>query len=81
LIPIHRGVVAIPAFHGQPDHRIFGIPLGSYTIDAINSQDFAVVRAMVFLGSVLHRGPHPVPTDMAYTLSPIRGSVEKNDGL
>ena len=33
----------------------FGIPgLGSYTIDAINAQDFAVVRAMVFLGSVLY---------------------------
>ena len=31
----------------------FGIPgLGSYTIDAINQQDFAIVRAMVFLGSV-----------------------------
>ena len=28
----------------------FGIPgLGSYTIDAIQAQDFAVVRSMVFL--------------------------------
>ena len=33
----------------------FGIPgLGSYTIDAIQAQDFAVVRAMVFLGSFLY---------------------------
>ena len=33
----------------------FGIPgLGSYVIDAINRQDFAIVRAMVFLGSVLY---------------------------
>lgn len=33
----------------------FGIPgLGSYTIDAINAQDFAIVRAIVFLGSVLY---------------------------
>jgi peptide/nickel transport system permease protein len=33
----------------------FGIPgLGSYTIDAINSQDFAIVRAMVYLGAVLY---------------------------
>jgi len=33
----------------------FGIPgLGSYTIDAINAQDFSVVRAMVFLGSALY---------------------------
>ena len=33
----------------------FGIPgLGSYTIDAINAQDFAVVRSMVFIGSLLY---------------------------
>ncbi|MBW3623630.1 MAG: ABC transporter permease [Armatimonadetes bacterium] len=33
----------------------FGIPgLGSMTVDAINSQDFAVIRAMVFLGTVLY---------------------------
>ena len=33
----------------------FGIPgLGSYTIDAINAQDFAVVRVMVFIGSALY---------------------------
>jgi peptide/nickel transport system permease protein len=33
----------------------FAIPgLGSYTIDAINNQDFAIVRVMVFLGSVLY---------------------------
>ena len=36
----------------------FGIPgLGSYTIDAINAQDFSIVRAMVFLGA--SRGPDP----------------------
>lgn len=33
----------------------FGIPgLGTMTVDAINSQDFAVIRAMVFLGTVLY---------------------------
>lgn len=33
----------------------FGIPgLGGYLVDAINSQDFAVVRAMVFLGTILY---------------------------
>jgi len=33
----------------------FGIPgLGNYLVDAINSQDFAVVRAMVFLGTLLY---------------------------
>jgi peptide/nickel transport system permease protein len=28
--------------------------LGSYTIDAIQQQDFAIVRAMVFLGSLTY---------------------------
>jgi peptide/nickel transport system permease protein len=46
----------------------FGIPgLGSYTIDAINAQDFAIVRAMVFLGSVLYI-VGLVLTDLSYTL-------------
>ncbi len=54
LIPILTGVVVvIPLlFIGSLImESFFGIPgLGSYTIDAINSQDFAIVRAMVFLG-------------------------------
>jgi len=58
LIPILTGVVVvIPSlFLGSLlFESFFGIPgLGSYTIDAINAQDFAVVRAMVFLGSVLY---------------------------
>jgi peptide/nickel transport system permease protein len=46
----------------------FGIPgLGSFTIDAINAQDFAVVRAMVFLGSVLYI-VGLILTDISYTL-------------
>ena len=57
-IPILTGVVvAIPMlFLGSLlAESFFGIPgLGSYTIDAIQAQDFAVVRAMVFLGSVLY---------------------------
>jgi peptide/nickel transport system permease protein len=33
----------------------FAIPgLGSYTIDAIQNQDFAIVRTMVFIGSLLY---------------------------
>ncbi|MBM6703302.1 ABC transporter permease [Sutterella massiliensis] len=33
----------------------FGIPgLGSYTIDALNAQDFSVVRTMVFLGTAAY---------------------------
>jgi len=46
----------------------FGIPgLGSYTIDAINSQDFAIVKAMVFLGSVLYI-IGLILTDISYTV-------------
>jgi peptide/nickel transport system permease protein len=58
LIPILTGVVVvIPLlFMGSLlTESFFGIPgLGSYTIDAINAQDFAVVRAMVFIGSLLY---------------------------
>jgi len=71
LIPILTGVVAvIPLlFMGSLiTEAFFGIPgLGSYTIDAIQSQDFAVVRAMVFLGSVLYI-IGLVMTDISYTL-------------
>jgi peptide/nickel transport system permease protein len=46
----------------------FGIPgLGSYVIDAIRSQDFAVVRAMVFVGSLLTIFGLLL-TDVSYTL-------------
>ena len=47
----------------------FGIPgLGSFTIDAIAGQDFAGVRAMVFLGSLLYI-LGLVLTDISYTLA------------
>jgi peptide/nickel transport system permease protein len=47
----------------------FGIPgLGSYTIDAINAQDFAVVRAMVFVGSSLYVFGL-ILTDISYTIA------------
>jgi peptide/nickel transport system permease protein len=71
LIPILTGVVVILPllFMGSLiTESFFGIPgLGSYTIDAINSQDFAIVRAMVFLGSVLYI-LGLVLTDISYTL-------------
>ncbi len=71
LIPILTGVVVvIPLlFLGSLlTESFFGIPgLGSYTIDAINSQDFAIVRAMVFLGSVLYI-IGLILTDISYTL-------------
>ena len=45
----------------------FGIPgLGTYTIEAISAQDFAVVHAMVFLGSMLYILAY-LATDIAYT--------------
>ena len=71
MIPILTGVVVvIPLlFMGSLlTESFFGIPgLGSYTIDAIQSQDFAIVRAMVFLGSVLYI-LGLILTDISYTL-------------
>jgi peptide/nickel transport system permease protein len=79
LIPILTGVVVvIPLlFMGSLiTESFFGIPgLGSYTIDAINSQDFAVVRAMVFLGSVLYI-VGLILTDISYTLVDPRVRLE-----
>lgn len=47
----------------------FAIPgLGSLTVDAINSQDFAVVRAMVFLGTVLYI-VGAILTDVSYAVA------------
>lgn len=58
LLPILTGAVsAVPLlFMGSLiAESFFGIPgLGSYTIEAINSQDLSIVRAMVFLGSALY---------------------------
>ena len=45
----------------------FGIPgLGAYVIDAITGQDFAIVRSMVFVGSVIYILSYIV-IDVAYT--------------
>jgi peptide/nickel transport system permease protein len=71
LIPILTGVVVVLPllFMGSLlTEAFFGIPgLGSYTLDAINNQDFAIVRAMVFLGSVLYI-LGLLLTDISYTL-------------
>ena len=71
LIPILTGVVVvIPLlFMGSLlTESFFGVPgLGSYTIDAINAQDFAVVRSMVFIGSVLYI-VGLILTDISYTV-------------
>ena len=71
MIPILTGVVVlIPLlFLGSLiTESFFGIPgLGSYTIDAISSQDFAVVRAMVFIGSAFYI-VGLILTDISYTV-------------
>jgi len=70
LVPILTGVVAILPllFMGSLlVESFFGIPgLGSYTIDGIQRQDFAIVRSMVFLGSVLYV-VGLLLTDISYT--------------
>ena len=72
LIPILTGVVVVipMLFMGSLlTESFFGIPgLGSYTIDAINAQDFAVVRSMVFIGSVLYIAGLLL-TDVSYTVA------------
>jgi peptide/nickel transport system permease protein len=71
MIPILTGVVVvIPLlFMGSLlTESFFSIPgLGSYTIDAINAQDFSIVRAMVFLGSLLYIAGL-ILTDISYTI-------------
>jgi peptide/nickel transport system permease protein len=71
LIPILTGVVVvIPSlFIGSLImESFFGIPgLGSYTIDAIHHQDFGILRAMVFLGSVMYIAGL-ILTDISYVL-------------
>jgi peptide/nickel transport system permease protein len=46
---------------------LFGIPgLGAYVIDAISGQDFAILRSIVFIGSLLYIGTY-ILIDIAYT--------------
>jgi peptide/nickel transport system permease protein len=72
MIPILTGVVVLLPllFLGRLlTESFFGIPgLGSYTIDAINNQDFAIVRSIVYLGTLLYI-LGLILTDIAYTLA------------
>ncbi len=72
MIPILTGVVVVlpTLFIGSLlTESFFAIPgLGSYTIDAIGQQDFAIVRSMVFLGSVLYI-LGLLLTDISYTMA------------
>ena len=71
LIPIMTGIVVVlpSLFLGSLiTESFFGVPgLGSYTIEAIRAQDFAIVRSMVFLGSLLYI-LGLILTDISYTL-------------
>ena len=79
MIPILTGVVvSIPfLFYGSLlIESFFAIPgLGSFTIDAIQSQDFAIVRSMVYLGSILYIAGLLL-TDISYTLVDPRVRLE-----
>jgi peptide/nickel transport system permease protein len=71
LIPILTGIVVLlpTLFMGSLImESFFGIPgLGSYTIGAIQQQDFEIVRVMVFLGTLLYI-LGLILTDISYTL-------------
>lgn len=71
MIPILTNVVvSIPfLFYGSLImETFFSIPgLGNFTIDAIQAQDFAIVRSMVYLGSILYI-IGLILTDISYTL-------------
>jgi len=79
MLPILTGTAsALPLlFMGSLiAESFFGIPgLGSYTIDAIGAQDFAVVRAMVFLGASLYI-VGLILADISYTLADPRVRFE-----
>ena len=72
MLPILTSTVAVfpMLFMGSLImESFFGIPgLGSYTIDAINAQDFSIVRAMVFLGTAAYV-LGLLLTDIAYTIA------------
>jgi len=79
MIPILTGVVVVipTLFMGSLlTESFFGIPgLGSYTIEAIQAQDFGIVRSMVFIGTVLYV-IGLIATDISYTLVDPRVRIE-----
>ncbi len=82
LLPILTGVVVIipMLFMGSLImESFFGIPgLGSYTIEAIQQQDFSIVRAMVFLGTVFYI-IGLILTDFSYVLADPRINLKARD--
>jgi peptide/nickel transport system permease protein len=79
LIPVlTKVVIEIPfLFTGSILlESFFGIPgLGSITVDAINSNDFATLRTMVYIGALLFIAGQ-VLTDISYTLVDPRVRLE-----
>ncbi len=79
MIPILTNVVmTIPfLFMGSlVMENFFAIPgLGSFTIDAIYAQDFAIVRCMVYIGAILYI-IGLLLTDISYTLADPRIRLE-----
>ena len=66
----HVGALLPYAFLGSiVFESFFGIPgLGTYVVEAIAGQDFAIVHTMVFLGSLLYILAY-LATDIAYTFA------------
>lgn len=79
MIPILTNAVVVIPFLFMGDllyESFFSIPgLGNFTLDAINSQDFAIVRSMVFLGSILYIAGLII-TDISYTIFDPRVRLE-----
>jgi len=79
MLPILTGVVASLPFVFAGNlllESFFAVPgMGSFTLDAIQRQDFAVVQAMVCLGSFLYI-VGLVMTDISYTLVDPRVRLE-----
>ena len=79
LIPIlTQVVIAIPfLFTGSLLlESFFGIPgLGALTVDAINNNDFATLRTMVYIGSLLFILGQ-ILTDLSYALVDPRVRLE-----
>ena len=64
----HVGALLPYAFLGSiVFESFFGIPgLGTWVVEAIGAQDFAIVHTMVFIGSALYIAAY-LATDIAYT--------------
>ena len=67
IIPSAGGYLPYVFLGSLVFENFFGLPgLGAYVIEAIGKQDFAIVRTMVFIGSVLYIATY-VLIDLAYS--------------